>query len=1443
MVRLSRKKIDFEIPPDADSEPVTDYRAFELDAGHLFDDSLPTSAPLSASPASPTARPYVDPTAPLLDSATGMIVSSVGSIQGRDYVTSILPLNNGAGDDSGDIGGDGGPGNDQALTADEQDHLATPTPPPYSVLVNATFPSSSKPPSNYIRTTKYTFLTFLPLNLFSQFKRYYNLYFLFASLLSVALPEASPVSPSLMILPLLMVVIVTMIKDAFEDLMRFSSDRASNSLPVRVRRSGVAATGKRSLSSQHLSPDDDMSEGFQMVASRDVCPGDIVLVKRDETIPADIVILASSNTVEGHCFIQTAQLDGETNLKRRQAALRGETVGKDSTKSDILCSARRDYGRIDCDAPNAHQYHFEGQLDWIVRQQSVGLQMGLGPEHVALRGAVLKNTEAIYGAVVYVGADTKIMRNTIAPQLKHSTMESTINQLVLSIFVLNFIILAYSAASSAIWHKKHGVAAWYLNWTAADTNSTVGVYHLISYFVMWTYLVPISLFVSMEVVRFFQALFMQWDKQMMSPEIGGSGGDMARSSELAGTGANPFDSPPALSASSSQDRLAPKMIPMGANNSNLNEDLGQIQHIFSDKTGTLTQNLMRVYGWSVGARTYVDPINLRDSGLGDATASTAADDQPSDASRDLLSPSAQPRDLLRTAILSGTPFEQAAAQRFVQAVTLCAGVVSSVAEGGSIDMAPPLGLVVGSPPSASRVPPEYAHPLNYDGDSPDELALLSHLQAQEGIRLFTVSEKERVVSSDVFPDGFQRWTLHYTLPFSSARKRMSVVVQDQSTGEYFIFSKGADSVIFGLSAAGQAGVPESSLDTLDYHPRGLALTQGFVDAFASTGLRTLVFGYRLLSADEFQTFSEAHQAAEMIVGSGGADAGLADDGTTPLGGGRAAALTRAYALIERDFLILGSSAVEDRLQDNVAQTIEQLLAADIRFWLLTGDKMATSIAVGVSCGLVQNAPGNGTAPGVAGPADVVRISGARTLADCRLKLVAILDKLTPSTTIVVDGTSLVNILKYPELSAHFLQAANLARSVICCRVSPAQKAEVVDLVRRESGSITLSIGDGANDVSMLQAAHVGVGLRGREGSQAARAADYTLGEFQHLARLVIIHGRYSLMRMGDLVTFSFYKNAAFIIVVFWWGYQSGWSGVSLFNDRVMALYNVFYSSFPPLCQALFDFDVQEGVLLRVPRLYQQPRDEKINFGAVRLGRWMFDGLAQSGLVYLIILGSLNWLDGADLNFGSLSVLASTTVITLVLMRLAIRVRSWTLSIFWAFFFSLVLYYLTICTVSALGFIFGGSVLHLLSSPYAHLVSALAITAALLPAITFGAYRALFMPHDSQLAVESAHVGKVDRLAEESALGRASLSRSFSSTLNLGVSHVDSFGNDGDDDGHAGGAGSGSAYLRSSRWSASVDDAAGGLSSSIAYTQVSNFASQRNSSGNYSSDESRPLLQY
>jgi magnesium-transporting ATPase (P-type) len=345
------------------------------------------------------------------------------------------------------------------------------------------------------------------------------------------MPQATPVNPLGEVITLCLVLSITAIKDGIEDYRRYRADRKANITPYTIIRNGQE----------------------KRVKSQQIHPGDIIYITKGEQVPADLVLLSSSE-IEGLCFIDTRQLDGESNLKRRNAV----------STTDLWMSMEevcRLKGSIECDLPNEQLYRFHGRFLWHKEKKAEGEKLDsektmipLTNDQLLLRGAILRNTQWIYGIVVYAGKDTKIYRNLKSSRLKFSSQDRKVNYLVLGIFAINLLVYGLSLLFSGLWQNMNGSKVWYIDWNVSGIS--VIALEWMTYFILYTYMIPISLFVTIELCRIVQAWFMMWDKEMRSDDG----------------------------------------VSMSVRNSNLNEDLGAVSYIFTDKTGTLTQNQIDALG-------------------------------------------------------------------------------------------------------------------------------------------------------------------------------------------------------------------------------------------------------------------------------------------------------------------------------------------------------------------------------------------------------------------------------------------------------------------------------------------------------------------------------------------------------------------------------------------------------------------------------------------------------------------------------------------------------------------------------------------------------------------------------------------------------------------------------------------------------------------------------
>ena len=392
--------------------------------------------------------------------------------------------------------------------------------------------------------------------------------------------------------------------------------------------------------------------------------------------------------------------------------------------------------------------------------------------------------------------------------------------------------------------------------------------------------------------------------------------------------------------------------------------------------------------------------------------------------------------------------------------------------------------------------------VEYKAESPDEAALVA---AARDVGFAFVSKANGCIDIEVLGE-LERYTLLRTLEFNSTRKRMSVVVRNPE-GRLVLYTKGADSVIYARLAT-------------DQNAEIKAKTQKDMEDFANGGLRTLCIAYRYLSEEEYARWSQMYDAAASAVKD------------------REEAIEAANEEIEHSLYILGATALEDKLQEGVPDAIEILHNSGIKLWILTGDKVQTAIEIGYSCNLLKQ------------DMDVMIIS-ATSPEEARAKIEAGLNKVSSvlgppkwssksrgfipgaqaSFAIVIDGDTLRYALD-SRLKLLFLNLATQCETVVCCRVSPSQKAQAVKLVKDGRNAMTLSIGDGANDVAMIQEANVGCGLLGLEGSQAAMSADYAFGQFRYLTKLLIVHGRWSYVRVANMHKNFFYKVSFFFLLSF-----------------------------------------------------------------------------------------------------------------------------------------------------------------------------------------------------------------------------------------------------------------------------------------------------------------------
>uniref|UniRef100_A0A8C7DJQ3 Phospholipid-transporting ATPase n=1 Tax=Oncorhynchus kisutch TaxID=8019 RepID=A0A8C7DJQ3_ONCKI len=936
-------------------------------------------------------------------------------------------------------------------------------------------PQFTKFCSNHVSTAKYNVLTFLPRFLYSQFRRAANSFFLFIALLQVRQR------------------LFVLVARALPSVVKVTLIFKNTEYPTCIPKLNTHTTEKYMWELCF----------FQAVV------GDIIRVGCSDYVPADSILLSSSEP-QGMCYIETSNLDGETNLKIRQ----GLQITSEIKDIDSLM---RLSGRMECESPNRHLYEFVGNI-----RLDGHSTMPLGPDQILLRGAQLRNTQWVHGVVVYTGHDTKLMQNSTRPPLKLSNVERITNFQILLLFGCLLAISLVCSIGQTIWKYQYGNAAWYMDLNYGGA-ANFGL-NFLTFIILFNNLIPISLLVTLEVIKFTQAFFINWDTDML---------------------------------------YEPTNTPAVARTSNLNEELGQVKYIFSDKTGTLTCNVMQFKKCTVAGVAY---------GHSTQSSEEAGFNDPS------LLENLQSNHPTAPVILD-----------FMTMLAIC----------------------------HTAVPERTDDTIVYQAASPDEGALV-RAAANLGF-VFSGRTPDSVIIQALGAE--EKYELLHVLEFTSTRKRMSVIMRTPS-GKIRLYCKGADTVVY---------------DRLADSSRYKEITLKHLEQFATEGLRTLCFAVAEISESTYQQWLEVFHRASTALQN------------------RALKLEESYELIEKNLQLLGATAIEDKLQDKVPETIETLMKADIKIWILTGDKQETAINIGHSCKLLTKNMG-------------MLVINEDTLDATRETLSHHCGMLGDALykendfALIIDGNTLKYALTFGARQ-YFLDLALSCKAVICCRVSPLQKSEVVEMVKKQVKVITLAIGDGANDVGMIQTAHVGVGISGNEGLQAANSSDYSIAQFKYLKNLLLVHGAWNYNRVSKCILYCFYKNIVLYIIEIWFAFVNGFSGQILFERWCIGLYNVIFTALPPLTLGIFERSCRKENMLKYPELYKTSQNA-MGFNTKVFWAHCLNGLFHSVILFWVPLTAFQhdtvFGNGKTPDYLLLGNMVYTFVVITVCLKAGLETSSWTM---------------------------------------------------------------------------------------------------------------------------------------------------------------------------------------
>jgi phospholipid-translocating ATPase len=1055
---------------------------------------------------------------------------------------------------------------DEELDQEEDDPSAARV-----ISVGATSQTTRFPP-NVVSNAKYTPWSFLPITLYNEFSFFFNMYFLLVAL-SQVIPALRIGYLMTYVAPLAFVLTITLGKEAYDDIQRRKRDNEANSEeyttllfedPSTMGRSvgnrkprkklKSATVGKKGKKRAANSTDrlSDIQEEEEQVEghsgpgrpssfvseiskkSRDLKVGDVLKLSKGQRVPADVVILkclaqesagaleqteaskatkplledldegselaaateeqvreevATGGNVSGETFIRTDQLDGETDWKLRLASPLAQALPLEELVRLRVTGGKPDrkvnefVGKLELSPSRFDTFSRTGEDDPPGEHTT---SAPLSIDNTAWANTVIASQATTLAVIMYTGVQTRSALSTSPSRSKTGLLEYEINSLTKILCILTLLLSIVLVALEGFSNTKGNV--WYIK--------------IMRFLVLFSTIVPISLRVNLDLGKSVYSWFIQRDPGMP--------GALVRTSTIP-------------------------------------EDLGRIEYLLSDKTGTLTQNDMEMKKIHVGTVSYageaMDEVTtyIRQGFTNNLPSQDSEDPQ-------LVTPS--------STFASTTSVGAARARREIGArvrdVVLALALCHNVTPTSEEDESNPGKMVT-----------------SYQASSPDEIAIVRWTESV-GLRLISRDRTGMVLESTASGKTAVKVRILNIFPFTSDGKRMGIIVQfyeharsgppPLDSSDLWFYQKGADTVMGSIVAAN---------DWLDEETANMA----------REGLRTLVVGRKRLSAKQYEEFSSKYNEASLAIAH--RDAGMQQ-------------VVSQY--LERDLELLGITGVEDKLQKDVKPSLELLRNAGIKIWMLTGDKVETARCVAVSSRLVARGQYIYTIE------KLQRKDNAQEHIDfLRSKTDACL---------LIDGSSLQLFLTH--FKYEFISVAVMLPAVVACRCSPTQKADVATLIKNYTKKRVCCIGDGGNDVSMIQAADVGVGIVGKEGRQASLAADFSIEQFHHLTKLLVWHGRNSYKRSAKLAQFVMHRGLIIAVCQTMYSIALGFEPEGLYIDWLIAGYATIYTAAPVLSLVL-DKDVDEELANLYPELYKELRSGRsLSYRSFFV--WVFVSIYQGSII-------------------------------------------------------------------------------------------------------------------------------------------------------------------------------------------------------------------------------------
>ena len=1276
---------------------------------------------------------------------------------------------------------------------------------------------------NYISTSKYTWYNFIPKILYEQFSKMSNIYFIIIAILQCFHEISNADGKPIILLPLSVVILVNSIKDFYEDWKRKKSDDEENNRKVEVY--------------------DLDKKDFVIKRWKNIIVGNIVKIKKNEYFPADCVLISSSDRKTHNCFVETKNLDGETNFKIKKS------INKFVEKCRDLNSFQ---GKLTTQMPNEYIYQFDAIFDFddnsnklenddknnycldtnakmirkeILKDDKIINQFNLNEENgnnikpfvseeldnenaneenidenyninnneeneesemdysvhtyftkrknkkgeeivnkknesiiidhqnFLLRGCSLRQTESVLCFVVYTGKNTKIMQNSPSSRAKTSSLEKRMNSQIKYIFLFQLILsltasffsliqiirgggnptpylngeedtsyvnfeeyskkiykIIFETNYKKIFNKKDSIFIIIKN-LFKELSPIFDIYVLLFFIlklgtwcVLMNNLVPISLLMTMELVKYFQGWFISWDIDIYDKE---------------------------------------KHIMTKVQTSTLNEELGQVKYIFSDKTGTLTKNYMNFKRVTIGYNQYNKPKIKDIENSSNIFNNKKEKENKSDiiitVNGNIKEENKDKKDnidntnslMIKDKIMTVNDInDKKIKNKEMELYEDDYGIITNVLFLDDKQLKEDMKLnpsqktdkeklnkdikdsdSIGSDSNSSNEEgDEDNNSLNnnidynmtkqksekimqkqyldlfmtaiatchsgiisekefdkekkiiYQASSPDEIAILNFARKYKYIfygrkdNNKIIIEKPKISKDNISTEQVI-YKVHIQFEFSSERKSMSIIVQNTSKPEeIFLFIKGADDVIL------------SKIDNKNKNNiKIIKNIENSLDEYSKEGLRILVVAYKKITLKELNIYKKEYMNACKSTYN------------------KKEKLESLAKRIENNLILLGVTGIQDELQDEVNETLKDFSDAGIKLWVLTGDKKTTAKSIAFSCGLFDD--NNFNIFEIKEGLNKIELESRlnelveqfnRIVDNLNIKSNIKIEKLNSKDdkntnnqnkielnkkdkkktkfALIISSNELDIISLNYELEILFYELASRCNSVVCCRVSPIQKAKMVHLIQRftklqqhkganyykyfnqqdtyhllhdktkikgplKDSITTLAIGDGANDVNMITSAHIGVGICGLEGKQAARASDYAIGQFKFLKKLLFYHGHESLRKNSFIICYNFYKNFLFVMPLFYVGFYSFFSGQTIYDPWLYQLYNIAFTVLPIIWLGIYDSERSRKESLNNPKYYSGLNQKWFN--SWKFWEWIFYGIIQGYAVFFFVYSSNN----------------------------------------------------------------------------------------------------------------------------------------------------------------------------------------------------------------------------